>query len=611
MTWFQDPGPQDPGSPHPAALAKQQRGRRTARHWRRWGRWLALSLAIALLLGPWGTLGPWGAQRAAALPPSDAVNHWSRGCLTALRDRRLLPVDAAGRFRPDDPAPRPEFRQLVTRTLATVRPGAAPSTPLPSPDPNLPLTRGEAIATIAQAMGWATEDVAAAGLLLQQALADGDRVALAQRPAIAAALRSRAIVNYPHRDRLDPQRPVLRGEAAALLCQALENDLETPATDAFGPFVPPVPETRGVWLTNIDSDVLFDRDRLRDALTQLADLNFNTVYLTVLNGGYTLYPSEVARAATGIAIDPHPGLRGRDIVAEAIAIGQPLGLKIVPWLEFGLMAPANSALAQRHPDWLAQRQDGSTTFTYGSDVRVWLNPGHPRVQDFLVGLVNELVTRYPVDGIQFDDHFAAPVDLGYEPSTVAAYQLGHNGLLPPTDTTEPTWMRWRADRLSTLMDRIQATIRQQRPTAIRSLSPNPQHFAYPTSLQDWSGWVQRGWLDEVVIQVYRADLAGFEAELGDRDLQAARRRIPVSIGVLAGIKPRQIPIATVANQTLAVRRAQLTGVSYFFYETLWNLAPDPAPTRQQAFRRLFFHPAPRPRLLRPAAPPPITPSNPS
>lgn len=36
-------------------------------------------------------------------------------------------------------------------------------------------------------------------------------------------------------------------------------------------------EARCVWLTNIDNDLLFSRDRLNNALQRLARLNFNTV----------------------------------------------------------------------------------------------------------------------------------------------------------------------------------------------------------------------------------------------------------------------------------------------------------------------------------------------
>jgi len=125
------------------------------------------------------------------------------------------------------------------------------------------------------------------------------------------------------------------------------------------------PEIRGVWLTNIDSEVLFKPETLKDALDRLADLNFNTIYPTVWNWGYTLYPSRVAEKVTGRAIDPHESLKNRDFLKEMISQGHRKKLRIIPWFEFGFMAPADSELAKRHPDWLTQRQDKSVIWWEG------------------------------------------------------------------------------------------------------------------------------------------------------------------------------------------------------------------------------------------------------
>ncbi|MGB3761518.1 MAG: family 10 glycosylhydrolase, partial [Rivularia sp. (in: cyanobacteria)] len=80
-------------------------------------------------------------------------------------------------------------------------------------------------------------------------------------------------------------------------------------------------ELRGVWLTNIDSDVLFSSTNLTNALTRLKELNFNVVYPAVWNWGYTLYPSRVARNVIGRSVDPEPGLQKRDMLKEAVSEG--------------------------------------------------------------------------------------------------------------------------------------------------------------------------------------------------------------------------------------------------------------------------------------------------
>ena len=45
-------------------------------------------------------------------------------------------------------------------------------------------------------------------------------------------------------------------------------------------------EIRGVWITANDMGVLRDRERMRQMVAQLAELNFNTLYPVVWNAGF-------------------------------------------------------------------------------------------------------------------------------------------------------------------------------------------------------------------------------------------------------------------------------------------------------------------------------------
>ncbi len=362
------------------------------------------------------------------------------------------------------------------------------------------------------------------------------------------------------------------------------------------PLPSPAEEIRGVWLTNIDSDVLFSRDRLRNALQQLAEINFNTIYPTVWNWGYTLYPSTVAQREIGIGLDPTPGLQGRDMLAEAVQEGHQRKLTVIPWFEFGFMAPADSALAKRHPDWLTQQQDGSQTWMEGVHPRVWLNPFHPQVQQFLLDLIGEIVSRYDVDGIQFDDHLGLPVAFGYDPFTIKLYQQEHNGQAPPANPKDPEWVRWRADKITQFVERAFQLVKRQKTDCIFALAPNSHPFAYANYLQDWKTWQQRGLIEELIVQVYRNNLQFFAAELIRDEMQVARKRIPVGVGILTGLKNRTVPINLVQYQVQVTRGLGFPGVSFFFYETLWNLTTEASPDRQAAFRNLFATPARHPKL---------------
>ncbi|MFM6151725.1 MAG: glycoside hydrolase family 10 protein, partial [Sphaerospermopsis kisseleviana] len=138
--------------------------------------------------------------------------------------------------------------------------------------------------------------------------------------------------------------------------------------------IPKSTELRGVWLTNIDSDVLFESNRLKQSLRTLHQLNFNTVYPAVWNWGYTLYPSKVAAKVIGKSVDPTPGLQKRDMLKEIVTEGHKQGLTVIPWFEFGFMAPADSLLAKNRPAWLTNRRDGTKIVKEGTHNRVWLNP---------------------------------------------------------------------------------------------------------------------------------------------------------------------------------------------------------------------------------------------
>ncbi|EFA74364.1 Protein of unknown function DUF187 [Raphidiopsis brookii D9] len=118
------------------------------------------------------------------------------------------------------------------------------------------------------------------------------------------------------------------------------------------------------------------------------------------------------------------------------------------------MAPADSLLAQARPEWITTRRDGTKIVKEGIHDRVWLNPFHPEVQKFMENLIVEIVRNYDIDGIQFDDHFGLPSELGYDSYTVGLYKQEHQGKAPSENFQDPEWVKWRADKITNLMKRV-------------------------------------------------------------------------------------------------------------------------------------------------------------
>ncbi len=364
-------------------------------------------------------------------------------------------------------------------------------------------------------------------------------------------------------------------------------------------------EIRGVWITNVNSGILFVPWAINKALNQLSQLHFNTVYPVVWNRGTTFYKSTVAKRVTGRFQDDLLNFMrlGGDILSEIVREGHQNGLRIIPWFEYGFMAPIDSNVVRYHPDWVTLpkseslkpissqtdllREVAANTPFFGIR-NVWLNPLNPRVQRFIQDLILEVVIKYDVDGIQLDDHFAMPVELGYDWYTVKLYRQEHQGKMPPDDPYNSEWIRWRADKITRFMNSLVQEIKTVKPHCLISLSPHPKNVAYRDYLQDWETWVNQGLIGELVVQVYRENQHSFQAELDHPSIQKIRQKIPVSIGILTGLFGKTVEISTVQAQVQAVRDRGFNGISFFYWESLWSyLTPNSPKQRRRVFQELL------------------------
>lgn len=547
-----------------------------------------------------GKLSPWlfGLVSLTVASPAmgQASQNWVTPCLETLQQQTALSRPPGGLNRP---VTRGEFAAMVN-PIRFARTPSEESLPhfrdangmeVETVNPDQYLSRGQLWQMLTEELGY--QAAGPARETLNQYYRDGilvrDDGAL---EAIAAAAERGLVVNPYGADWLYPHRLATRADVVASLCQVLA--LDQPEFMGLIPsqFVAPieVPELRGVWLTNVDSEVLFSSRNLREGFERLHRLNFNTVYPVVWNWGYTLYPSQVAEPVIGRAVDPEPGLQGRDMLAEAVEYGQELGLRVIPWFEFGFQTPSYSELARRNPEWLTQRSDGTQTIMEGEHERVWLNPFHPEVQEFILDLVLEVVENYDVDGIQFDDHLGLPVEFGYDAYTVELYRREHDGNDPPEDFNDPDWVRWRADKITEFVGRTFEAVKAVKPDVVISVSPNPQHFAYARYLQDWQRWQELGYIEELVLQVYRSDIEVFIGELNRPEVEAARRHIPVGIAVLAGLRNRPTEMSLIEEKVRTIRNQGFAGMSFFFYQSLWDWSEE-SPVQREAGLAEFFREA--------------------
>lgn len=327
-------------------------------------------------------------------------------------------------------------------------------------------------------------------------------------------------------------------------------------------------ELRGVWITNVDSPVLESRESIAEAMEFLADHHFNAVFPVVWNGGYTLYPSDVAERTYGARI--HPDFEGRDPLETVVVEARRQGLAVIPWFEFGFAAgyQERGPILDARPSWAARDSTGAVLTKNGFR---WMNGYHPDVRDFIADLVREVATTYRVDGVQGDDRLPAqPVEGGYAPLTDSLYRSAR-GTEPPAPR-DSAWMQWRADRLTAFADRIYRETKAIDATLQVSWSPSVYPWSMREYLQDWPSWLRRGAADLVHPQVYRRSL--------DRYRSTLRRQHPDSLGlpdshhskmypgILIQVGDYRVAPDTLVSMVQANRNLGFNGEVLFFYEGL-------------------------------------------
>lgn len=283
---------------------------------------------------------------------------------------------------------------------------------------------------------------------------------------------------------------------------------------------PPKRELRGVWIsTHLSLDwpsrtqtPAQQRSALINILNHNKATGMNAVYLQVRSQSDAMYPSDLEPWSyyltnqQGAAPSPlwDPLQFG---IEESHKRGFEFHAWINPYRAVANIANANnpaqyadSHVSKTHPEWM---------LTVGA-VQI-LNPGLPEVRTHVTNVIVDILKRYDVDGIHFDDYFYPNGTTGDDP----AYNADPRGF-PATTAGRADWRR---DNVNLLIKRINDSINVIKPWVKFGVSPSGIYRSStdpeigsptaPGALQHYSNlfadtkkWIQSGWVDYLAPQVY-------------------------------------------------------------------------------------------------------------
>lgn len=268
-------------------------------------------------------------------------------------------------------------------------------------------------------------------------------------------------------------------------------------------------EYRAVWLTTIKGldwpkeeawgDYPAQKRHLCRVLDSLQAININTILLQTRVRGDVIYPSKIEPFAP-VFTGKHGEHPDYDPLAFAIEECHKRGMQLHAWLV--TIPLGDIAYVQGHgKQSLPRRKPSQCTKFKGA---WYMEPSHPATAEHLTQLVEEIVTKYDIDGIHFD-YIRYPEGNSNYPDQ-AMYNKNRRGL---------SKANWRRENITRLMSVIYSKVKSIKPWVCVSAATLGKHNdvsryssygwnAYHTVYQEAQEWMHMGIVDAIFPMLYYA-----------------------------------------------------------------------------------------------------------
>ena len=338
------------------------------------------------------------------------------------------------------------------------------------------------------------------------------------------------------------------------------------------------PEIRAMWLdrgTIVKSRSKTDLAKIFD---RMAEAGINTVFFETVNASYPIYPSRIAP-------EQNPLTRGWDPLQAAVELAHERGMELHAWA--WIFAAANQGHNQilgqpkhylgpvlsRNPDWAVTDQRGRLFNNTHGFKKAFYDPANPRVRRYLLALLEEIATRYDVDGIHLD-YIRYPNQDGHTKQTFG-YSKSSRYLfkqmtgvdpikLTPSSPLWPQWTGFRIQQVDSFVAEASSLLREKRPDLIISAAvfPMEKRQRLFELQQNWEEWIYSGWVDIMVLMTYALHTGSLE----DRTKPLYDYSEGASSLMVPGIRLLNVPYRETIDQMQLLRNMPGGGYALFAAE---------------------------------------------
>lgn len=274
-------------------------------------------------------------------------------------------------------------------------------------------------------------------------------------------------------------------------------------------------EMRAVWIATVDNidwpeKPTVNSEEQKASFIRLLDMHkrngMNAVFMQIRPASDAMYPSPFepwSQWLTGR--QGQPPVPYYDPLEFMITETHKRGMEFHAWMNpyravFNIhrSSIALNHITRLHPQWFV---------TYGD--KKYFDPGNPEAQDFVTQVVRDVVSRYSVDAIHFDDYFYPYPIPGKEFPDHQSFRKYGKGMKRDD---------WRRSNTDSIIHKLYRAIKDENPECQFGISPfgvwrnvdkdpnGSRTKAGPTNYDvlyaDILLWLKKGWIDYVTPQLY-------------------------------------------------------------------------------------------------------------
>jgi len=352
--------------------------------------------------------------------------------------------------------------------------------------------------------------------------------------------------------------------------------------------------TKGVWVSVFsERKVLFKKTAVNELLDFCENNGIRHIYLQIYRAGQAFYDSDLCdRTKYDLMLKESGG----DMIEYLLGRAASKDIKVFAWVNLlNLAQNDKAAVVQKYGRGIitVDQYGGNSLVPRGGktgdkaflkEKMLFLEPGDQRVVNYTVSIISEIVNKYPqFDGIHLD-YIRYPYAVPFIPnSEFSKFGLSYGFTRANTDNFRSktgydanalegaaiiAWDNWKRDRVTNLVTKIRETLNKKPRRYLLSAAVIPSfERAYTVGFQDWPLWLEKGFIDYVVLMSYTRDERYFYEVVKAAGAFADKNKIFAGIGVFLIRNDPQFVI----NEIKALDKGiGAGGIVYFSYDDIFK-----------------------------------------